>query len=448
MVLSSMWDNSFLMDALSGIEERFEDIDHSLHICNAYDLFSDAFSDSMESKIYELSRYDKYDGVIIACNTVGNKGGIVKALELLRKKGVPSVNLGSRVDGDAYVNVDYRKSIYGITEHLIKEHGCRRINYIGGTKTTLGSQMRLKGFIDCLEDNGFEVEKDRILQLNYNYEDGLEAYEIFKRRGLHLPDAVVCANDNTALGYCDAAGADGFYAPKDFAITGFDGITEAREYDPSITTVNPDWESMGFTGADILLKLMAGEPVETDYYSPGRLLQNKSCGCPNALEDSRISALAKLNRSRRRRQIDANLKYMFQNLSRAKDAEDMLKKFTFIDNSLKMPLFALCINDNLLEGRKIAPDDGFGQSMKVLSKSGIGSSTLKEGIVPECLKGYFDKNILMFSPLYFNDIVFGYSIMQYSDGMLDFVKNGVFFTLVSNSLERMRLKLIIDKNNF
>ena len=443
-----MWDNSFLMDAVSGIEERLEEIDHSLHICNAYDLFSDASRDSMEERIYDLSQYSRYDGVIVACNTVGNKNGIRKALDRFRAAGIPAVNLGSRVDGDAFVNVDYQKSIYGLTEHLIKEHGYRRINYIGGTKTTLGSKMRLKGFMDCLEDNGIEVDKDRILQLNYLYEDGIEAYEIFKRRGLHLADAIICANDNTALGYCDAAGADGYYAPKDFAITGFDGITEAREYEPSITTVNPDWESMGFLGADILLKLIDRQEVNIDNHSPGRLLQNKSCGCVNEHEDSRMVALAKLNRNRRKRQIDVNLKYMFQNISCAENAEDMLKKFTFMDNSLKMPLCALCINEKLLEGEKIDPDEGFGRRFKVMSREGIGSFTLDEGVIPRHLKNYFDRNILMFSPLYFNDIMFGYAIMQYSDGMLDFVQNGVFFSYVSNALERMRLKLIIDKNYF
>ncbi len=440
-----MWDNSFLMDAISGIEERLEDIDHTLHIFNAYDLFSNADTETMEEKIFSLADPSRYDGAIVACNTVGNKGGIVKALARLKKEGVPAVNLGSRVEGDAFVNVDYRKSIYGITEHLIKEHGCRRINYIGGTKTTIGSKMRLKGFMDCLVDNGIDVDQNRILQLNYLYEDGIEAYEIFKRRGLHLADAIICANDNTALGYCDAASEDGFYAPRDFAITGFDGITEAREYEPSITTVNPDWESMGFAGMDILLKLIEGKEVDTETHTPGRLLQNKSCGCENELRDTRIEALAKLNRNRRKKKIGENLKYLFQNISCAKDAGDMLRKFKFVDNSLTMPICAICVDQRLFDGQMLDGGMDYPEKMTIMYRDGIENFNLSEGILPKKLVRYFDSNILMFSPLYFNDLIFGYAVMKYSDGMLDFTQNGLFFSYISNALERMRLKLIVDK---
>ena len=446
-MLSTIWDNSFLKDAISGIEDRLEGSDFSIRIFNAYDVTLGVNDENMEEKIYSLVNPLDYDGAFVACNTTGNKAGILRTLERLRKAGVPVVNLGSRVDGDAFVNVDYHRAIYRITEHLIKEHGCRRINYIGGTKTTQGSKMRLKGFLDCLSDNGIEAEKERMIQLNYIYEDGIEAYRIFKRKGVHLADAVVCANDNMALGYCDAASEDGFYCPKDFIITGFDGIVEAREYDPSITTVDPNWVNMGYIGADVLLKLIDRQNVEPENYSSERILYNSSCGCTNDLSDSRMEALAKLRRNQKNKQIDSNLRFFFQNVFGADNAEELLQRFVFFDNSVEIPEYAICVNSGIFDGVDYEPGNGYDDEMTLMYRGGIERFHLDSGVIPEQMKKYFKTDTLMLSPLYFSDLTFGYIIMQYTDKMLDFTRNGVFFSYISNALERLRLKMIIDKNN-
>ncbi|MFD5317356.1 substrate-binding domain-containing protein [Streptomyces sp. NPDC127098] len=43
-----------------------------------------------------------------------------------------------------------------------------------------------------------------------------------------LPGALVCANDETALGLLDVFNAEGVDVPRDVALTGFDGIEGGR----------------------------------------------------------------------------------------------------------------------------------------------------------------------------------------------------------------------------
>ena len=42
-----------------------------------------------------------------------------------------------------------------------------------------------------------------------------------------LPDAIICANDNIAVGVCETAEAHGYKAPDDFLVTGFDNFDKA-----------------------------------------------------------------------------------------------------------------------------------------------------------------------------------------------------------------------------
>lgn len=53
-----------------------------------------------------------------------------------------------------------------------------------------------------------------------------------------LPDAVICANDNIAVGVIEAAAIRGYHVPDDFCVTGFDDFDKAMFYEPRITTVS------------------------------------------------------------------------------------------------------------------------------------------------------------------------------------------------------------------
>ncbi len=78
----------------------------------------------------------------------------------------------------------------------------------------------------------------------------LEEREIVKKI---LPDAIICANDNLAVGVCNRAEALGLSVPKDFKVTGFDNFDKAAYYTPRITTVS-------------------------------RIRENRSCGCRDHVE--------------------------------------------------------------------------------------------------------------------------------------------------------------------
>ena len=53
-----------------------------------------------------------------------------------------------------------------------------------------------------------------------------------------LPDAIVCANDQMAIGVLRTLTAHGIRVPQDIAVVGFDDIFPASLCDPPLTTVH------------------------------------------------------------------------------------------------------------------------------------------------------------------------------------------------------------------
>ena len=89
-------------------------------------------------------------------------------------------------------------------EHLIAEHGCTKLNYVGGIIGNYENQQRF-AYRDTLSKHGIPFDPNRIYEHNYEVETGLRAFAAFQDKEL-LPDAFVCANDNIAAGVCLAGG--------------------------------------------------------------------------------------------------------------------------------------------------------------------------------------------------------------------------------------------------
>ena len=101
--------------------------------------------------------------------------------------------------------------------------------------------------------------------------------------GIRLPRAIVCANDQTALGVMHALLQHGIDVPGEVAVTGFDDIPVARHLRPQLTTVRQPIAELGAMAFDLLRSMIASrEPGQHDIVLPTRLMRRESCGCPPA----------------------------------------------------------------------------------------------------------------------------------------------------------------------
>ena len=63
---------------------------------------------------------------------------------------------------------------------------------------------------------------------------------------------------------------------KDF---GFDNFEEGQFFSPSLTSVNRNWEQLGYEGIEKLLELIHGGVEPGEFKAVGKLALNESCCC-------------------------------------------------------------------------------------------------------------------------------------------------------------------------
>jgi LacI family transcriptional regulator len=95
------------------------------------------------------------------------------------------------------------------------------------------------------------------------------------------PDAVLCSNDDWALGALAVCGERGVRVPDDLAVTGFDGTMQGAYYNPRLTTVAQPIHEMAGKAVDLLLRQIRGERLpkkELKLVLPCNLVVRASCG--------------------------------------------------------------------------------------------------------------------------------------------------------------------------
>ncbi len=94
--------------------------------------------------------------------------------------------------------------------------------------------------------------------------------------------AVVCFNDISAIGAIRALHDGGLSVPHDVSVIGFDDLTVASYFVPSLTTIRQPLTQMGATAATMLLKKIRGEHAESVVKIEPELMIRESTGEANA----------------------------------------------------------------------------------------------------------------------------------------------------------------------
>lgn len=131
--------------------------------------------------------------------------------------------------------------------------GYTKIAFIGGPETDEISRHRLKGFVSTMHNNGFSVSNSFIKYGTYSRDSGFAMMEELLR-GNCLPDAVICENNEIAMGATDAIRKHGMEIPDDVGVITFDDYPLSQFIDPPLTVVDIDVNEMGHLAATLLLK--------------------------------------------------------------------------------------------------------------------------------------------------------------------------------------------------
>ncbi len=136
------------------------------------------------------------------------------------------------------------------------DRGYRHFGFIGGPEQTADNKERYKAFRDVLEENRLQFQQKSYFAGDYREKSGYAAAKIMML-SQELPDCLVCANDNMAIGAIKAFRDNGLRVPEDIAVTGFDNCDLAEAM--GLTTISiPNYER-GYIAARYLIENIRGK---------------------------------------------------------------------------------------------------------------------------------------------------------------------------------------------
>ncbi len=167
-----------------------------------------------------------------------------------------------------------------IITHLIAEHGKRRLFHLDGPPNSPDASQRRQALEYVLRSHP-ECQLVGSAQGILSVRSGeLAGENLLARYRTALPDAVVCANDQMAIGVLRAFAADGVRVPEDIAVVGFDDIALGSLYDPTLTTVHQPMRMLGERACALLLDRIADPDLSSAVeLLPTELVLRASCGC-------------------------------------------------------------------------------------------------------------------------------------------------------------------------
>ena len=218
---------------------------------------SSATREQSDSNIFRLINPNMFDGLILLLDTIQTPG-VAGKIEEHVKEGFhgPSlcIDIGSKYFPTMWT--DGAAGIYKMVEHLIKEHHFEDIAFLAGKEWHPHSQERLQGYREAMEAYGLPIREDRIFYGDFWYTSGNACAEQMLKEREHLPQALVCANDCMAIGFCEEMEKHGIHVPDDIAVTGFDATEEGKTSPQPLSSVKIPSKELGEQAVEYLAEML------------------------------------------------------------------------------------------------------------------------------------------------------------------------------------------------
>lgn len=208
---------------------------------------------------------------------------IIPAVEAANKNGTPVICLGIASNGGEYIYVGSQNYDAGYMQgQYMAENLPENANvlYCAGTAGLFHSAERREGFLAALNENGrTDVTVLADQDGDYRKDEAMRICEAWIQTygngsGGVTFDAIVCANDQMALGCMEVLrGANLLTENGEILITGVDGTDEAVQAVADgymAQTVLQDAPGQAQTAYEVLQKLAAGEETEAEIMIPFR----------------------------------------------------------------------------------------------------------------------------------------------------------------------------------
>jgi DNA-binding LacI/PurR family transcriptional regulator len=229
--------------------------------------FTNYISQRHEDVLDALERIENYtaDGVIV---NPYRESRYLSVLEKLKEKKFPVVltrSVGSLPLSTVMSNDS--AGAYQASYYLIEKYH-RPVYYLCEKPETEAATDRHQAYNNAMKDAGFGSDLEECTcpldvsdadpqywGLEKNWLPGFYAAEKLLER-ITLPASILCLNDFVAQGVYEAAAKRGLVIGKDLAVVGTDDLPLAQHLKPTLTTVHPSTEELGYEAGRLLHQII------------------------------------------------------------------------------------------------------------------------------------------------------------------------------------------------
>ncbi|WP_053384421.1 LacI family DNA-binding transcriptional regulator [Leucobacter celer] len=195
---------------------------------------------------------------------------LARTVDTVRSEGMVVISLATRDFACDVVSYDNVEASRALAQYLI-QLGHREIAFIDGTAGVYSAEQRREGYEIAMRQAALEP---RIIPGNFDSDSGTNAAIALLSQG-QLPDAVIGANDQTAVGAMTALRHAGLQIPDDVSIAGIGGTRLAALVD--LTTAAAPLYELGATAATRVISPEEAGPVEP-VLLPHRVIVRQTAG--------------------------------------------------------------------------------------------------------------------------------------------------------------------------
>lgn len=441
---------------LEGIKKYADE--EGIHIfvftCNG-DIYRQSEYGIGEFQILFLPDLTQYDGIIFARDTIQNEQFAAEITQRILNSGTPAISIENHISEMPVFYVDNRDAMYDIVTHLIETHGCSDICYLSGPEQNPESSERLKGAMDAAREHGIVLAGNRVHFGDFWIDSGKMLVERLIESGDKLPDALICANDDMALGAYLEFCRHGIRIGKDILLTGFDHTSDASNLTPKITTVEKPQGQIGYEACKALAerKQIASRKFKVKCYYRG------SCGC----QEHKIRNLSEVQLKNVSHKLEiVNMAEINKNMvSDLNDCDNMQEFYECLKEYIAQLDFSfayLCLCEDSESEDTIEYEhrikESYSEKIYIPVAYENGSFTeypyfeCKELLPRACMEKLGDRMCIV-APVHFRRNCIGYLVMCGSELPYNSTQFQVWLMNISNALESMRkqeeLKRLVKK---
>ena len=275
--LTTDWSSEIAQKIYAAIYDAEKMLDFSIDIFSCFGGLVEEGNVIGEYDVYKLPDFKRYDGAVIMASQIHADTARERVIALARNANLPIVSINVPLDNTIQVGTDNYHSFCQMVEHVVSVHHAQKILYVDGPKG-YEADIRKQAFTDVcgrydlLDSISFEKG-------DWTMRSGITIAERLCRHPDPLPDAIICANDDMAIGVAQFLVSSGVRVPEDVIITGFDDSENSRIFSPSITTVSRDYNRMIMDALENVIAEIDHQPHQSVLFSDHQLLIRESCGC-------------------------------------------------------------------------------------------------------------------------------------------------------------------------